>query len=133
MSFIENLTIGEAITIFIFVEGVVGSIFVYFNKFYNIKKKTEDTKENIKENTETLKELTEQIKQQREDYKIMKNNLMISSRYHLTQSCIDAIKKGEIDSTKLRSIIDLYESYKNLGGNSYVSELVEKVEDLKVV
>lgn len=126
MDFINNLTVGELIAAFVFLEGVIQGGLMYFNKLYNIKKSAEKEQEDIKENTENIEQHTDQIA-------LILEAMKIDFRRTIVQGCLAAIKAGEIETEDLQSLLDLYEIYERLGGNSYAESLIKKVKKLKVV
>ena len=47
--------------------------------------------------------------------------------------CRQYLAKGEISNEELKNLIKyLYEPYHESGGNGYITEMVEKVKDLKI-
>jgi hypothetical protein len=126
MDFINSLTVGEAVAIFVALESVIQAVSIYFNKFYNIKKKQEDETEHIEENTKSIKQHSEQIE-------LILETIKIDFRRTIVSGCLAALKEGEIETEDLQSLLDLYEIYEKLGGNSYAESLIKKVKKLKVV
>lgn len=56
-----------------------------------------------------------------------------SIRHDIVLSCEEAIDKGVIKAGQLRALEELYESYAEIGGNSYATTLMKKVRNLPVV
>jgi hypothetical protein len=126
MEFINQLTVGEAVAIFVALEGVIQAVSIYFNKFYNIKKKQEDETEHIEENTKSIEQHDDKIA-------LMLEAMKILFRRTIVQGCLSALRDGEIETEDLQSLLDIYEIYERLGGNSYAESLIKKVKKLKVV
>ena len=126
MDFLYNLTVGELATVFTALGGIITVGINYFNKLYKLKKNNEDAKENIKDNTKSIKEHSEKIE-------LILETIKIDFRFQITQGCLAALREGEIETENLQSLLDLYEIYTKLGGNSYVESLINKVKKLKVV
>lgn len=80
-------------------------------------------------------------------YKAIKNNMMEQEKrfYNLENglqsmlkdrlyaACKVALETGYITTNELKNINAMYENYCNLGGNSFIPELYEKVLALKIV
>jgi len=63
----------------------------------------------------------------------VKDGTMNSLRQSLVRDCEHCIAKNQISNDQLQMILDAYESYKNLGGDGYVTNLVEKTKSLPLV
>lgn len=132
MEYINNLTISELIGILIFVESVVKVISIYFNKLYNYRHNTEKESEKVKELDQKLQKLTQQVQNNETENEVIIEVLKIQCRFYLVDSCLNSIHKGCIKSEKLQSIKDLYKVYQQIGGNSYVTDLVEHVDKIEI-
>lgn len=54
--------------------------------------------------------------------------LKTSTRHVIIRACEEYLDRGEIESYELKSLEDLYSSYKNnLNGNSYARDLIHEV------
>lgn len=62
----------------------------------------------------------------------MKTALVCMMREDIRQLCEKCLKEQNITSEELESLICMYESYKSLGGNSFVHSLVAKVKMLPI-
>ena len=132
MEYINNLTISELIAILIFVESVVKVISLYFNKLYNYKRNEEKETEKIKKLDKKLQDLEEKVENNENENELIIEVLKIQCRFYIVDSCLNQIHQGHIKSEKLQSIKDLYKVYKMLGGNSYVSDLVKRLDELEI-
>ena len=63
----------------------------------------------------------------------VKDGTMNSLRQSLVRDCEHCIALNQISNDQLQMILDAYESYKNLGGDGYVTNLVEKTKSLPLV
>lgn len=63
----------------------------------------------------------------------VKDGTMNSLRQSLVRDCEHCIAKNQISNDQLQMILDAYESYKNLGGDGYVTNLVEKTKSLPLI
>ena len=64
-----------------------------------------------------------------ENYNVLKNNAMIDTRETIIQYYYKGKKNKGLERYELEIVNDLYESYQNLGGNSYVSSLVKEIRN----
>ncbi len=60
----------------------------------------------------------------------VKDGTMNSLRQSLVRDCEHCLAVKEITSDQLQMILDAYESYKNLGGDGYVTALVDRAKQL---
>lgn len=116
---------------------ILGYLNIYTSKKVE-KQEILDTIEDIKKSLEDIKNDNVIIKEQIEDSKSMNENqlqaLKTSTRYAIIRACEEYLNRGEIESYELKSLEDLYSSYKNnLNGNSYVRDLMHEVRELLVV
>ena len=68
-----------------------------------------------------------------DDLDKVKDGTMNSLRQSLVRDCEHCIAMKEITNDQLQMILDAYESYQNLGGDGYVTNLVEKTKSLPLV
>lgn len=54
-------------------------------------------------------------------------------RHSITKFYQEHLDKKQLSSYQLEDIINLYESYQSLGGNSYVHELVDEIKTWEVI
>ena len=62
----------------------------------------------------------------------MNTALICIMRENIRQLCEKCLKEESITSEEFESLICMYESYKSLGGNSFVHNLVAKVKALPI-
>lgn len=116
---------------------ILGYLNIYTSKKVE-KQEILDTIEDIKKSLEDIKNDNVIIKGQIEDSKSMNENqlqaLKTSTRHAIIRACEEYLDMGEIESYELKSLEDLYSSYKNnLNGNSYARDLIHEVRELLVV
>lgn len=63
---------------------------------------------------------------------LLKHASIDSLKHTLTEIYYDALDKGSISRYNLTSFVAMYETYKALGGNSYVHELYEQILKMQV-
>lgn len=82
-------------------------------------------------------EKEDQIKQLIEDQKKQIDKLteaqMVSMRDRIKHLAVNYIKVGEIHEDDWDSLSDMHTSYKKLGGNGHLDDLMEKVSELKLL
>ena len=152
----ENITVMQIINLLGIIAGAVTSAGVVYSLIHklvskHVKNNFDEYFEQYKETFEDLKktnlEHTEAINKFKEDINLIESRnskqdeehaktrqlIMLFTRHQLVESCNRYLTKGHIDSTALQSIIELYDYYHEvLGGNSYVTALVEKVKNLEI-
>lgn len=74
--------------------------------------------------------IVEKLDALEESGEIRKRALLSMQRKSLLDSCEHLIKKGYASLEEKETIDDQFRSYKELGGNSFVSDLVKSVESL---
>ena len=116
---------------------ILGYLNIYTSKKVE-KQEILDTIEDIKKSLEDIKNDNVIIKEQIEDSKSMNENqlqaLKTSTRHAIIRACEEYLNRGEIESYELKSLEDLYSSYKNnLNGNSYTRDLMHEARELLVV
>lgn len=132
MEYINNMTIAELIAIIVSVETVVKFIFEGFNKFYKYKRNEDKETETIKELKQKIEDLSEKMQEDEDNIELILEVLKMQCRFYLVDSCLYTIKNNKIQSTKLQSIKDLYSVYHRIGGNEYVTGLVERAENAEI-
>lgn len=108
----ENVTLGQLNGTLMFLIEFVGSLLIcagVFNKF-----------------------IAKPLKDIQNDMSLLKDASMNTLRSLIVNNCKNYIRKGYVEFEELESINDNYESYKSLGGDSYVTSLVEKIRRLEI-
>ena len=80
----------------------------------------------FKKREERLKELQDRKEENKEEIIAIKEGIVSLLRDRITQSCRHIENNGFITQQQITSITDLYDSYKNLGGNHGLNIIVEK-------
>lgn len=90
----------------------------------------------FKKREERLKELQNKKEKEKEENKeeivAIKEGIVSLLRDRITQSCRYIENNGFITQQQITSITDLYDSYKNLGGNHGLNIIVEKTIKLPI-
>lgn len=144
MDFInDNINIIRMIITFIIsLSGFIGALAVIW-KFFGSKitawiKSVAATDLTVAK-TETEEKFITEIEKLNESFDEIKTGnkrnakaLMRLTRDRITQAHTHTCKQGEISKHELKSLLDLYESYQELGGNGYVHELVDDIKNLDI-
>lgn len=133
MEIINKLTLEEVIAIVIFIQGIIQFCFLYLNKYHIFEKNKENNQEKIKKMEQDIQDIKNNISTEQQQNIITLETLKIICRYYIVEECLKGIQSGKIESNKLQSVLDLYEVYKELGGNSYAHEMIEKLKDIDVI
>lgn len=90
----------------------------------------------FKKREERLKELQDRKEKEKEENKeeiiAIKDGIISLLRDRITQSCRYIENNGFITQQQITSITDMYDSYKNLGGNHGLNIIVEKTIKLPI-
>ena len=116
--------------ILISIIGVISTAVVKLYKVFTLhrdkKDKDQATQERLQKHDQQLANIDKSLKA---IYSAMKKSI----RHDLVLSCEAAIDAREIKAGQLRALEELYESYAEIGGNSYATTLMKKVRQLPVV
>ena len=130
----------NAILIFI-ATGVIGFI---AKVSYNFCKRKRDEKKEREERHQLehdeFKKLIKELKPMLEHHvkeheclnendRILKDNAMIRTREAIVNTYYVGKENGSLERYKLELVTELYESYKTLGGNSYVTKLMDEIDN----
>ena len=78
------------------------------------------------------KEILEKIDKIESQTATLKTVQLSITRDRLAYICKSYIKENKISMQELEAVEDLYKAYSDLGGNSFVHELIEKVRKLPI-
>ena len=84
----------------------------------------------LKRSNKNLEKIYESLNEIKEQVEITKDGTLAITRYRLLKEMTRILDRGTIGVHELKELSLLYESYKNLGGNSVVTELFERCQDL---
>lgn len=99
-----------------------------------IKKAMGECYESVAEDIAALsKRLDEYIENSNQNDEVLKEALMNITRDRINQAHISYMRKKTIGSYSLATLDKLYESYKKLGGNSFIEREMDDIHRLKVV
>ena len=97
----------------------------------NIERNTTESIQKIQANLEQLRaDLIELKEESRDNDDKMKKALMNIARTTINKDYKYFINLGRIDDNSYQSIVWVYESYKELGGNTFIDEEMEKLRNL---
>lgn len=103
------------------------------NLFHRKKKKGEEEICNIKSIMDDLVSMKDVINEIADTNRKTIESLKLSTRHAIVRSCEEYLEKGSIEHYELMALNDLYQSYKdNLNGNSYATDMIDKVKALDV-
>ena len=109
----------------------------YSDIISRLDKIEESTNRKIGEITDELNnlrlELLELKDESRENDIKMKNTLMNLCKSTLNKDYNFFMNLGRIDENSLKTIIDVHKCYKDLGGNTFVDDEIEKLRKLPVI
>lgn len=99
-----------------------------------IKKAMGECHDSVAEDISSLsKRLDEYIENSNQNDEVLKEALMNITRDRINQAHISYMRKKTIGSYSLATLDKLYESYKKLGGNSFIEREMDDIHRLKVV
>jgi len=75
-------------------------------------------------------EVEKKIEKKHENYRLIVDALLTMQKKSLLDSCEKYINRGYATLHQKEVVMMQYESYNELGGNSFIHELVERVNDL---
>lgn len=96
------------------------------NAWYTKKRGKEKQKKHITE-------LYESDQEQNEKLDTVMRVMLVQTRHSIVRIALEALKDRRIEAYELQSLEEMYQSYREeLGGNSYVHNLMDKVRELPV-
>lgn len=140
--FLSGISVGQivawaSVLIAIITALCAGIIKLYkaFNKYEEIKRKDREEQKIIENHDAILKKIEDILKDIQASLAEQKEVNLKQIRYTIVHTCEDALEKGEISSSKLNSLEEMYEEYVDIfHGNGYVKTLITKVrKEVKIV
>jgi len=115
-----------------------GTIVAVINAISNKKQQERELK--YKREQDALTAKTADIESLRKDLQLLRDDMYISKEaqksslyFSIKSGCIEAINHGYIDTDSLEAITEAWEIYHNhLGGNGYLSVLMDKIKKLQI-
>lgn len=99
-----------------------------------IKETISVTQKSIDDKIENIsKRLSEYMERQEQNNEHVRKTLLANTRDRINQAHEFYMKKQMIGAHSLFTIEELYASYKELGGNSFIDRQMEDIRDLEVV
>jgi tRNA U34 5-carboxymethylaminomethyl modifying GTPase MnmE/TrmE len=86
----------------------------------------------VTELTQKLNDHLESDNQTKEQSIIQSRAILSMLRNTLRHMCTEVLKKGYITTNELETLLKAYASYKEMFGNKFIDELVDKVKELPV-
>lgn len=84
----------------------------------------------LKRSSKNLESIDEKLKEINEKIQKIANGTLMITRYRLLKDMTFFLEQGFIELKQLNELTLIYESYKDLGGNSVVTELFERCQNL---
>ena len=140
--FLSKISVGQivawtSVLITIITAICTGTIKLYkvFTKYEEIKRKDREEQKIIENHDAILKKIEDILKDIQASLAEQKEVNLKQIRYTIVHTCEDALEKGEISSSKLNSLEEMYEEYVDIfHGNGYVKTLITKVrKEVKIV
>ena len=140
--FLSGISVGQivawaSVLIAIITALCAGTIKLYkvFTKYEEIKRKDREEQKIIENHDAILKKIEDILKDIQASLAEQKEVNLKQIRYTIVHTCEDALEKGEISSSKLNSLEEMYEEYVDIfHGNGYVKALITKVrKEVKIV
>lgn len=140
--FLSGISVGQivawaSVLIAIITALCAGTIKLYkvFTKYEKIKRKDREEQKIIENHDAILKKIEDILKDIQASLAEQKEVNLKQIRYTIVHTCEDALEKGEISSSKLNSLEEMYEEYVDIfHGNGYVKTLITKVrKEVKIV
>lgn len=140
--FLSGISVGQivawaSVLIAIITALCAGTIKLYkvFTKYEEIKRKDREEQKIIENHDAILKKIEDILKDIQVSLAEQKEVNLKQIRYTIVHTCEDALEKGEISSSKLNSLEEMYEEYVDIfHGNGYVKTLITKVrKEVKIV
>lgn len=75
-------------------------------------------------------DLRKEIQQMQGQLNIMSNGIKYELQLGLKTQCEKVLIRGDIKTDELKLIINMYHAYHALGGNDFITDLVERVKEL---
>lgn len=132
MEYINNMTIAEIVAIVVAAETFIKFIFVYLEKYYKYRQNEDNETKSIKDLKQKVDVLNNKLTEDEQNAQNVLEVLKMQCRFYLVESCLNCLKENKIQSTKLQSIKDLYAAYHTIGGDEYVTDLVERVKEVQI-
>ena len=108
----------------IILAALIGGITLVWN-FFN--KTFREIKNSI---SRPLDDIKEDLKDVKDSNKLLKGGVLSMQRQSLLKSCEDYLTRGEITLEQRETVTKQYESYHALGGDSFITQLVDEVNNL---
>lgn len=103
-----------------------------FDVYHNQRSKQERLEQQIKENTEKTEDIIKYLDNNESKMNKYFDIEKIMIRHTLISSCEEYITRGWLYTYELQACLDLYEVYKELGGNSYCTTMIDKIKELPI-
>lgn len=130
---LAKIPIGTIIAWGVVLVTVIGVICAAVIKIYKVSVMLHDRKTQEQNTQARLARHDQQLDRIDASLQAIYSAMKKSIRHDIVLSCEAAIDDKKINAGQLRALEELYESYAEIGGNSYATTLMKKVRQLPVV
>ena len=117
----------------VIIKGIT-KLYEVFAKYKKLKEDNERQSELLRSHDETLTQINISLRHINECLEEQKGVNLKQIRHTIVDSCYEALKVGEIQIGKLKSLEEMFQEYTDIfHGNGYVKRLVTQVEELPKV
>lgn len=117
----------------VIIKGIT-KLYEVFAKYNKLKEDNEKQSELLRAHDETLTQINASLQHINECLEEQKGVNLKQIRHTIVDTCYEALKAGEIQIGKLKSLEEMFQEYTDIfHGNGYVKRLVTQVEELPKV
>ena len=117
----------------VIIKGIT-KLYEVFAKYSKLKEDNEKQSELLRAHDETLTQINASLQHINECLEEQKGVNLKQIRHTIVDTCYEALKAGEIQIGKLKSLEEMFQEYTDIfHGNGYVKRLVTQVEELPKV
>ena len=117
----------------VIIKGIT-KLYEVFAKYKKLKEDNERQSELLRAHDETLAQINVSLRHINECLEEQKGVNLKQIRHTIVDTCYEALKAGEIQIGKLKSLEEMFQEYTDIfHGNGYVKRLVTQVEELPKV
>ena len=117
----------------VIIKGIT-KLYEVFAKYKKLKEDNERQSELLRAHDETLTQINASLQHINECLEEQKGVNLKQIRHTIVDTCYEALKAGEIQIGKLKSLEEMFQEYTDIfHGNGYVKRLVTQVEELPKV
>lgn len=109
--------------------GIIGVIISFVKSMKEVKTAIESP---IKKLEDKLCQIDNKLIVMSNEDKLIKNSMLSLTRGSILEMCEKCLAKGEVTVEELDTLTHAVDTYKSLGGNSFVESLFDKVNKLPI-